>query len=143
MASSDEPKATVTASIVASQLNIQTPLITDAAFGETRRETVPYYDSIDDFQSAIRDAMFSPNRVLFGEESFTDARLRFTRGLHQLVAAHHDQTLAVVTHGTVMALALGYFCGSDPYPLWLKLGMPAYAVLTPNLDVLDLHYTVE
>lgn len=142
IATSDEQKAVATASILVAHLGVAAPLIVEPGFRETRRVTAPYFQNSDEFREAIRAAMLSPNRLLYGEESFTEARLRFSRSLFQLVTANPNKTLAVVTHGTIMSLLLGYAAGLDTYKTWTALDMPAYAVLTPNLDLLDLKTSV-
>jgi len=142
IASSDEAKAISTASILAEAIGIASQIIVEPDFRETRRETVPYYESVSDFREAIRAAMLSPNRVVFGEESFAEARARFNTALHRLVTLHPGKTLAVVTHGTVMSLVVGQASGLDAYSTWKSLEMPAYAVFTPNLDLLDLKHSV-
>ena len=50
------------------------PSETAPNLGETKRQTVPYFDAIkSDFKNAIRTAMAQPDELLFGEETFTDA----------------------------------------------------------------------
>lgn len=142
VATSDEPKAIVTAQLLATHLEIQTPLVVETDFRETRRETAPYFDSEGEFHAAVHAAMNRPDEVIFGEESFNDARRRITLALGRLMTAHRSETLAVVTHGTIMSLLLGHVSEKDTFELWRGLGMPAFAVLTPNLDLLDLRSSV-
>lgn len=142
IASSDEPKALQTAEVVASHLSLETPLIIEPEFGETRRATAPYFDSNAEFAAAVKRAIAQPDAVVFGEESFNDARKRFIDALSRLVERYPDETLAVVTHGTVLSLVLEHYAGIDAYETWQSLKMPAYAVLTPNLELLDLQYSL-
>lgn len=142
IASSDEQKAIDTANLLAEHLGVvETPAIVPD-FGETRRATAPYYDDAAAFRAAIHAAIAEQTRVVFGEEAFADARQRFAAALQRLVHAYPDETLAVVTHGTIMSLVLGHYAGVDTFRTWQALQMPAYAVLTPNFELLDLRYSV-
>ena len=138
IATSDEPKAVATAQLLVTHLGIQTPLIVEPDFRETRRENAPYFDSEGEFHAAVRAAMNNPNDIVFGEESFSDARRRIVIALGRLMNTYRSETLAVVTHGTIMSLLLGHVSEKDTFEIWRALGMPAFAVLTPNLDLLDL-----
>lgn len=142
VATSDEPKAVATAQLLAAHLEIASPLIVDRDFGETRRETAPYFDSEGEFHAVVRMAMNSPDQIVFGEEAFNDARRRITLALGRLLNVHRTETLAVVTHGTIMSILLGHIAERDTFDIWRALGMPAFAVLTPNLDLLDLQPTI-
>ena len=142
IATSDEPKAIATAQLLAAHLEIAAPLIVDPDFRETLRETAPYFDSEGEFHAAVHAAMNNPDDVLFGEESFNAARRRITLALGRIMNAYRSETLAVVTHGTIMSLLLGHVSEKNTFEIWRGLGMPAYAVLTPNLDLLDLQSTI-
>ena len=142
VATSNEPKAHATAQTLAAHLNIASPLIVDPDFRETRRDSVPYFDSQGEFHAAIHAAMNTPDAVAFGEESFSSALGRFTLALSRLVNTHHSETIAVVTHGTIMSLLLGHVSDNDTFEIWRGLGMPAFAVLTPNFDLLDLRSSI-
>ena len=142
IATSDEPKAVATAQLLAAHLEIPTALIVEPDFRETRRETAPYFGSEGEFHAAIHAAMNQPTEVLFGEESFSDARRRMMIALGRLMNAHRSETLAVVTHGTIMSLLLGHVSERDSFEIWRGIGMPAFAVLTPNLDLLDLQSSI-
>jgi broad specificity phosphatase PhoE len=37
--------------------------------------------------------------------------------------------VAVVTHGTVIALYVAELTGEDPFTLWRRMGLPSFAVL--------------
>ena len=142
IATSDEPKAVATAQLLSVHLETAAPLAIEPDFRETRRETAPYFDSEGEFHAAVHAAMTRPDEVLFGEESFSDARRRITLALGRAMNAHHSETLAVVTHGTIMSLLLGHISETDPFEIWRGLGMPAFAVLTPNMDLLELQSSI-
>lgn len=142
IASSDEPKAYMTAQLLAAHLEVAAPLTVDPDFRETRRDSAPYFDSEGDFHAAIHAAMNAPEEVVFGDEAFASARGRFTSAIGRLLSAHQHETIAVVTHGTIMSLMLGHVAGINTFDTWRGLGMPAFAVLTPNFDLLDLRSTI-
>lgn len=130
LATSDEPKAVTTAETLQTHLNIAAPLIIEPAFRETRRESAAYFDNLGLFRSAIREAMKDAEHVIFGEEAFNAARVRFTTALDALIAAHPGESLGVVTHGTIMAMVLTHWTGVDAYSTWAALEMPAFAVVS-------------
>lgn len=134
--SSDEPKAQQTAAETALILGI--PWATAADLHETRRNHAPFYARHEDFIAAIQTAMQQPDTLCFGEERFVDAQQRFTAAVEALCALHPDETIAVVTHGTVLALALAAWTGQDAFTLWRALKMPAYARLKrPDCTMLE------
>lgn len=129
-ASSDEPKAVTTAEMLQKHLNVDTPLIVEPAFRETRRESAAYFDNHSLFRAAIRAAMDDAAHVVFGEEAFDAARVRFTTALDAIVASHPAESLGAVTHGTVMSMVLAHWTGMDAYATWAALEMPAFAVVS-------------
>ena len=124
---SEEHKAMLTGQLTADVLNI--PCESTPDLGETKRDTAPYFDSVDDFRAAIRNGMENPNELVFGEERFADARTRFSNRIDTLIKQYPNQTIAIFTHGTVMSLYLADVTGRDIYEFWTSLGMPAYVAL--------------
>jgi broad specificity phosphatase PhoE len=86
-----------------------------------------------------------PDEVVFGEESAAAARDRVTAAItHLLATTSPDQTLAVVTHGTVLALYVAAVTGLDVVDLWRRLGLPAYVTLSrPDLRLIEVVETIE
>lgn len=125
---SEEPKARQTGELVGQILEI--PVQAAPHLHETRRETAPFYDEVRDFEAAVQAGFAAPEDVIFGEEAFTAARERFATQIAQLLADYPDETLAVVTHGTVLSLYLAPFADDDAATLWQQWGMPGYAVLS-------------
>lgn len=129
MFSSPETRARLTATLTAAELHLPAPEVLDGV-EETHRATAPFTATIEAFQAAIRAAMQQPEALLFGEETFGAALRRFTRAINGLLEAYPGQTLAVVTHGTILALYLAQVSGQDTFELWQGLEMPAYVVLS-------------
>lgn len=129
--SSDEPKALDTAKGVMQALNIPPDgLQADVKFRETARATAPFFDRHEDFQQAIHQAMLNPDDLCFGEETFSDALKRFSRGIDELIQAHPTENVAIVSHGTILSLYIAHQTGRAVFPLWRSLDMPAYAVFS-------------
>ena len=140
--SSFEPKAIQTAEAVVSALSLPNSQIIDG-LEETHRATSPYYKNVGDFQAAVIDAMHHPDKVLFGEEAFGAARERFDETLARLMEKHPDETIAAVSHGTVMSLWLAPLLNRPVEEVWQAMGMPAYAVIDwPDKRVIHFQETL-
>src|SRR5688572_20787281 len=74
---SEEAKAALTGQLVADVLVV--PCETAPNLHETKRETVGYFERAADFKASVQAAMVEPDKLLFGEETFTDARERFAQ----------------------------------------------------------------
>ena len=125
---SEEPKAQLTGQLVADVLHI--PCETAPDLHETKRDSVGYFEHIAEFQAAVEAAMLEPDKLLFGEETFTDARTRLANQIDTLLQQYPDETLALVSHGTVLALYLAQLSGDGAVGIWQSLDMPAYAVVS-------------
>lgn len=133
---SEETKAATTGQYTASKLGI--PYRTAPHLHEQKRSTAPYYNHLEDFRAAIRVAMQTPDQLIFGEETFRAAQKRFSQQIEDLLRTYPEETIAVVTHGTVMSLYLEHITGSSAYSFWEQLEMPAYAVLSlPEKKLID------
>jgi broad specificity phosphatase PhoE len=45
------------------------------------------------------------------------------------LARYEGQNVAIVSHGTVIALMLAKYSGRNGFELWRRMGLPSYAVL--------------
>lgn len=139
--SSSEPKAIATATQLAQQLPAD---FADSLpeFDEHRRATLPWFAERADFEAAVARLFANPADLVLGEETAYDARGRFAGGVYEILDDNPNDTLAVVTHGTVMALFLAPAIDADAYAVWQQiqaLGMPCYAVLTlPDFSFITL-----
>jgi broad specificity phosphatase PhoE len=141
--SSHEPKAIQTAEALVRAFDEFDSQIIDG-LEETHRATSPYYKNVGDFQAAIIAAMQRPHEVVFGEEAFEEARLRLDRTLDTLMEKHPDETVAAVSHGTIMALWLAPLLNRSVEDVWQAMGMPAYAVIEwPTKHVIHFQENVE
>lgn len=134
---SSEPKAEETGEIIADELGIL--MRTIGGLQEQARYTSPWYDTPEDRADAMLPMFDNWDEVVFGEESAQAAYERFNRAIEGLTDRYQDKVMAVVTHGTVMALFLEKRAGLDAKEFWLNMGIPMYVSLVPDGD----DYSVE
>lgn len=125
--SSEEPKARLTAELTAQPLGI--PVETEFGLHEHLRHTEPYGDAAT-FKASIHALLTRPDALVYGEETGDAARERFRHAIHGILKRHPEQTVAAVTHGTVLSLFLAQTLQIDPVAYWQSIGMPAYLVLS-------------
>lgn len=141
IAASPEPKAIETASILAAHHQLPVQVVDDLREHERRRVG---YLSDSAFQAAVIATLRRPDEPVFGEETATAARQRFTAAISTVLAATPpERSLAVVTHGTVLALYIAAATGVDVVTLWRQLGLPSYVVLSrPELALVEIVDTI-
>jgi 2,3-bisphosphoglycerate-dependent phosphoglycerate mutase len=123
--SSDEPKAIDTANLIANQLGLCVQIA--AALDEHRR---PYV--AEGFLDLMQHLFQAPDERVFGEESAVEATVRFGTAVDAAVKVNTGSTLAIVTHGTVLALHAAPLFGVEPYFLWTRMSHPSFVVLDPD-----------
>lgn len=132
-----EPKMRLTGQGLAAALGVSCE--TDNLLHETRRDTAPYFEYVEQFREAIKAAMDEPHALLYGEETFEDAYDRFDKRVKDLATRNDGKSFGVVTGGTVIALFINRKAGLDTYKVWRSLTMPCYAVFTlPDLAFVEL-----
>ncbi|MBL8162223.1 MAG: histidine phosphatase family protein [Anaerolineae bacterium] len=140
--SSDEPKALETAQLLAGHLG-SLAVTPHEALRETHRTSAPFYRDVESFKRAIRNAMQHPQKKAYGDETFQAAQDRFARAIGELVDSDDDETVIVVSHGTVLALYIASLTGLDAFSLWELLDMPSYAVVSlPDLEVREICFSL-
>jgi broad specificity phosphatase PhoE len=134
---SEEPKAAETGRLVAEFLGV--PFGTAPGLHEHERRTVGPAASQEEFRAQVISALENPGTLVFGEETADEAHRRFAAAIAHVVSRYSEGNLAVVSHGTVMALFIAQAAGLDRVPLWQRLGLPCYATLSlPGYDLLDI-----
>jgi broad specificity phosphatase PhoE len=130
---SAEPKAAETGELVAAALGV--PASTADGLGEHDRSDVPHLPTRE-FISLMEVVFRKPAERVLGRESAAEALARFERALAVVLAARPGSTgsdaappLAVVSHGTVIALLLAKHGGGRAFDLWRRMGLPSFAVL--------------
>ena len=132
--SSEEPKASETAELVAKQLGIEWTSAKD--LHEHDRRGVPHMRS-GEFISHVELMLRKRDQRVLGNESADEALRRFRGAVRDLLGQHPDETVAVVSHGTVIALYVAEHTEDHTsFELWRKLGLPSLVVLSrPELRV--------
>jgi broad specificity phosphatase PhoE len=139
LVSSHEPKAKETAEIVASYFALKVQVV--PGLHEHDRSNVPYL-SHDAFQSSIRDFFREPDQLVFGNETADQTYARFYRAVHSILNENRNQTVAVVTHGTVISLFVSRLTGSSDLELWKKLGLPSFVAMDLHSNTLIVRSTI-
>ncbi len=125
--SSDEPKAAETAELVASRLGVPTQTAPD--LHEHDRRDVPHMRS-GEFISHMELFFRRPGELVLGGETADDCLDRFESAIDQIIADHPDGNLAIVSHGTVIALFIAEHAKQNPFELWRRMGLPSFAVVS-------------
>jgi broad specificity phosphatase PhoE len=134
---SEEPKAIETGKIVARLLSL--PCESELGLHEHERAVIQDLDSRESFQAQVTRFFEHPDQLVFGRETADQAYARFTAALARIVEKYPLGTLAIVSHGTVMALFIARANGFTPVPFWKSLGLPAFAVLSlPGFDLVQI-----
>jgi broad specificity phosphatase PhoE len=132
--SSTEPKAVQTAQIVAERLNV--PHETGNDLFEHDRSNVPHMRS-GEFISHVELFFREPDELVLGLETANEAEARFRAAIDDVLARHASGDVAIVSHGTVIAL----FLAREPrerFRLWRQLGLPSFAVVeVPGYKLLE------
>jgi broad specificity phosphatase PhoE len=126
--SSLEPKAIETGRIIAAIL--ETPFETAQDLHEHDRSRNSAYTTQTRFEGQVAEFFKNPGKLIFGRETANEAYFRYKTALLSLIDNFSGDTLAVVSHGTVMALFVAHANKLDPFPFWKQLGLPAYIVLS-------------
>jgi broad specificity phosphatase PhoE len=131
---SEELKAAETGRIVAGLLGV--PFDSAADLHEHDRSNVPQLRSAE-FISMMELMFRRPNELVLGEETAVAALSRFQSALDEVLLEHPEGNLAVVSHGTVIALLLEKL---DPrrrgFDVWRAMKLPSFAVLSlPGMTV--------
>jgi len=138
---SHERKASETGSLVAARLGLQVAVADE--LHEHQREHVGWLPD-PAFEQAVAAFFARPDELVFGEETASQAGARFEAAVRSVIEAHPGQTVALVTHGTVMTLFVAAHAGLAALPFWKSLGMPAIvAVALPDLELLEVIERIE
>lgn len=130
--SSVEPKARETADLLAAALGLSPR--TAGNLHEHDRSNVPHLDTRE-FISSMAQVFREPGRLVLGRETADQACTRFAAAIDSLLKATPGD-LAVVTHGTVIALFAHRRAAQDPFTLWRAMGQPSFLVLDADTGAL-------
>jgi broad specificity phosphatase PhoE len=126
---SPEPKAVATAVAISGPQ----PLIQVPDLKELDRTAAGWLSTEAEYAAMVAEIFQHPDESIRGCEPAALAQQRIVRALDTLVAAHPNCTLAVVSHGIVLAL---YMCHvkrlARPDPaIWRGIGFADVAVVDP------------
>ena len=124
---SDEPKAIETGQIVAAALGV--PVKTATGLHEHDRSNVPMMQSRE-FISAMANFFKARTRRVLGLESAAEASERFQSAVESVLSEYPKQNVAIVTHGTVLALFAEDHGAGDGFLLWRRMGLPSMMVFS-------------
>ena len=131
--SSEEPKAAETARLVGERLNV--PWHTAPGLHEHDRSNVPHMRS-GEFISMIELFFRRPGELVLGRETADQARSRFESAVKRVLDEYPDGNVAVVSHGTVIALMLEGKGRRSPFEVWRGMGLPSMVVMSaPDLSL--------
>jgi broad specificity phosphatase PhoE len=134
---SREPKAEETGHYTGALLGV--PIHAADGLHEHERRTVAFMGDQEQFETTVALFFAAPDTLVFGEETANGAYARFAAAVDAVLAAYPDQTVVIVAHGTVISLWMAHTTGIAPFPLWQRLGLPSFVVLSrPDMDVLSI-----
>lgn len=120
---STEPKASQTAHLVGEALGV--PVSSAPDLHEHDRSNVPLMRT-GEFISAMSQFFRERRARVLGRESAEQAERRFLAAVDAVVAAHPGETVAIVTHGTVIALYAAARLGLNAFGTWRRMGLPSF-----------------
>lgn len=124
---SDEPKAIQTGKLLGERLGKPVEIASD--LHEHDRSNVPMMRSAE-FLSALADFFKQGSRLVLGKETANQAADRFSRAVDSIVESHAQGNIAIVTHGTVLALFAAQHGAGDPFGMYRSMGLPSMMVFT-------------
>ena len=133
---STETKARQTGYIIATVL--QLPLESWPGLHEHARNNVTGLDQ-KTFVTQVARLLTQPETHVFGLETGAQARQRFTQAIHSIRQQYPDDTLAIVTHGTVLTLFIAAHNPIEPVSWWQNLRLPDFFCLTEPAFLLINH----
>ena len=139
--SSNEPKAVETAELLTSELS-RTHIVRPDLQENDR--TGLGFVGVEAYQDTFRRFFAEPDRVIVGTETAEEARARFTTAVEAVLEEFPEETLAIVTHGTVISLLVSEPTAEERFRLWRRLGLPSYVVVSrPSLEIVEEFYGVD
>ena len=124
---SQEPKAVQTGEILAEALKI--PVTSAPDLHEHDRSNVPVMQTRD-FISAMAHFFQNPHDLVLGLESADDALHRIAHAIESTMDSNPTGNVAIITHGTVLALFLNTKKNKTAFDWWRSMGLPSFVVMS-------------
>lgn len=135
--SSAKPKAVETARILAGMLGQAVHI--NPGLHEHDRRNVGWFDEATAFEQAVATFFATPDSLVLGAETANQAHARFSAAVDATMAQFPGQSIAVVSHGTVITLFASRLLGLPPVPFWKQLGLPSLVALSwPHVALLGI-----
>ncbi len=123
LVTSAEAKAAETGQILADSWNV--PCTTAPDLHEHDRRGFPYLAGKAEFESIIAQFFAHPDELVLGNETAVQTLVRFRTAVITQIEKYPNDTLGIVSHGTVIALLASYYNAAlDPFTFWQNLLMP-------------------
>jgi broad specificity phosphatase PhoE len=84
----------------------------------------------EQFDQAVADFFAHPDELCFGQETAHQAYRRFHAAVSTVLNDIPTGNIIIISHGTVMTLFVAHHTGLAAFPLWQRLGLPSFIVLT-------------
>ena len=127
IASSIEPKAVETATLVCQELDLPVDIV-EGLHEHDRSGTKLLGDA--EYAAAVASVFARPRELVFGRETGAAALARCDAAvMGRLAALPVADDVIVVSHGTVISLFVAAHAGTDGLALWKALGLPSFVVL--------------
>lgn len=126
---SEEPKAEETGRLVAEFFGL--PAASHPGLQEQDRREAGFL-SPENFRKSVLNVFRHPEARVFGTESAREAQIRFRDALHAALAGYPAGNIALVSHGTVIALFAALYNPQPAEEIWTQLtqSMPSFLVLS-------------
>ncbi|MEA2708909.1 MAG: hypothetical protein QOF78_1510 [Phycisphaerales bacterium] len=121
--SSEEPKARETAEILGEKLGV--PVEIAPGLHEHDRSNVPHMRT-GEFISHMELFFRRPMERVLGRESAVQALDRFESAVNAVLEKHPAGNIAIVSHGTVIALLAAEHADRYGFDLWREMGLPSF-----------------
>ncbi|WP_374576019.1 histidine phosphatase family protein [Phenylobacterium sp.] len=135
LASSEEPKAVESASIIGKALGLEPRR--DAGLGEQRNEQGGFLER-QLFEGLVARMFDHPDELVLGEETGAAARDRFAQALDRQMAMTPGGGLVIVSHGRVICLWAAKTLGLDAMSLWRQLDLATALVIEEDAETFEI-----
>jgi broad specificity phosphatase PhoE len=124
---SDEPKAVITARVVAAHTGLSWQ--TRSCLGELDRRLYQPPD-IAAYRSAVTRMFNNAEQSIRGWETRANAEARIMSCVQELVGEDLDATAAIISHGIILTILVAQLVGlAELYEFWREMGFASVAVL--------------
>ena len=126
-----------------SPLNSTSPLLPPPIFTSTTAPTSPTCAPANSISNIYELFFRRPGDLILGKESATQALTRFEQAIDQILTDHPDGNLAIVSHGTVIALFIEKHSDRNGFQIWREMSLPSFAIFDlPEMELSELQAAI-